>query len=66
MPGTPSGGKKAARTIKELYGADFFKEIASLGGRARVPKGFAVNPDLARSAGAKGGRISKRRAKKAA
>ena len=35
-----------------------------MGGKAKVPKGFAKNPDLARLAGAKGGKISKRKSTK--
>ncbi|GAA1053945.1 hypothetical protein GCM10009570_25340 [Dietzia natronolimnaea] len=60
MPGTKSGGKKAALTIKEIYGRNFYREIGTAGGRVRGVKGFAVNPELARIAGAKGGRISRR------
>ena len=56
MAGTISGGKLAAKTNKEKYGEDFYK--------AKVPKGFAKNPDLARLAGAKGGKISKRKSTK--
>lgn len=36
------------------------EEVGRLGGRKKVPKGFAVNRELARKAGAKGGKISKR------
>ena len=32
------------------------KEIQRKGGKARVKKGFGVNPDLARQAGSKGGK----------
>lgn len=67
MAGTKLGGKRAAATNKARYGADFYKRTGSLGGQIKgVVKGFAANPELARIAGAKGGRISKRRAKKAA
>lgn len=61
MAGTLKGGKKAAATIKAKYGEDFYRIQGALGGRANVPKGFGVNPELARIAGAKGGRISRKR-----
>ena len=60
MPGTVQGGKLAAKTNKEKYGDDFYKLMGQSGGKAKVPKGFAKNPELARLAGAKGGKISKR------
>ena len=56
MAGTKEGGKKAARTNLERHGADFFKEIGRKGGKRTGKKGFALNPALARIAGAKGGR----------
>lgn len=65
MAGTLEGGKLAAKTNRELYGKDYYKEIGRLGGlkgKANgVVKGFGANPELARTAGAKGGRISRRR-----
>ena len=64
MPGTISGGKLAAKTNKEKYGEDFYKLMGQMGGKAKVTKGFAKNPDLARLAGAKGGKISKRKSTK--
>ena len=64
MAGTISGGKLAAKTNKEKYGEDFYKLMGQMGGKAKVPKGFAKNPDLARLAGAKGGKISKRKSTK--
>ena len=63
MPGTKAGGRKAARTNKELYGDKFYQEIGRKGGRNGHTGGFASNLELARTAGAKGGRISKRGAK---
>ena len=60
MPGTPKGGKKAATTNIEKYGPDFYREIGRKGGRNGHTGGFAANPILAKIAGAKGGRISKR------
>jgi len=61
MPGTKEGGAKCATTIKAKYGADYYTAIGTKGGKAKVPKGFAVNRELARLAGAKGGKISKRK-----
>lgn len=60
MAGTKEGGRKAAITNKAKYGADFYKELGAKGGRNGHTGGFAANPELARIAGAKGGRISKR------
>ena len=60
MSGSVKGGKKAARTNKEKYGESFYKNIGAEGGKAKVAKGFSLNSELARVAGAKGGRISKR------
>lgn len=60
MPGTRSGGLKAARTNKQKYGKDFYKINGRKGGIAKVPKGFALDPALAIAAGAKGGSISRR------
>lgn len=60
MAGTKLGGQKAAITNKTRHGKDFYANIGKKGGQAKVPKGFAANPELARRAGAKGGRISRR------
>lgn len=60
MVGTKAGGLKAAATNKKRHGKDFFKKIGSKGGQNGHTGGFASNPELARTAGAKGGRISKR------
>lgn len=64
MPGNRIGGKRAAKRNKDLYGDDFYARIGAKGGKATGMKGFAVNRDLARKAGAIGGRKS-RRGKKA-
>jgi hypothetical protein len=61
MAGTITGGKNAAKTNKERYGEGFYAEIGALGGRKGRTGGFYANRELARIAGAKGGRISKRR-----
>ena len=64
MPGTRAGGKKASKTNKELYGEDFYSRIGARGGRnGRGPNykgGFAANRELAKIAGAIGGRKSRR------
>ena len=63
MAGTKIGGVKAAQVNKEKYGENFYHTIGAKGGSVKVPKGFAVNLDLASRAGAIGGAISKRRPK---
>lgn len=60
MPGTKAGGLKAGQTNFKKYGKDFYKIIGSKGGRNGHTGGFAANPALARVAGAKGGRMSRR------
>lgn len=60
MAGTVAGGKKAATANKALYGADFYARIGAMGGKKGHTGGFFANRELARIAGAKGGRISKR------
>lgn len=66
MAGTREGGKATRETNYKKYGRDFYKRIGAIGGSNAVkPKGFAVNRELARIAGAKGGRVSKRNGKKA-
>lgn len=62
MAGTKAGGQKAAATNLERHGKDFYREIGAKGGRNGHTGGFASNPELAKIAGAKGGRISKRKA----
>jgi general stress protein YciG len=61
MGGTVEGGRKAAATTKALHGDDFYKRIGAVGGSKQGPKGFALNRERARLAGAKGGRISRRK-----
>lgn len=60
MAGTKAGGFKAAQTNKIKYGHDFYAEIGRKGGRNGHTGGFAANPELAKIAGAIGGRKSKR------
>ena len=60
MAGTKSGGQKAAETNRKKYGPEFYRNIGRKGGKNGHTGGFAANPELAKIAGAKGGRISKR------
>ena len=65
MAGSKTGGKRAAQTIKERYGEDFYQRIGKLSNASwekngRMPRGFAANPELASLAGRKAGKISKR------
>lgn len=61
MAGTIEGGRKASETNKKRYGKDFYKRIAAIGGKAKVPKGFALmDREKVVQAGAKGGTISRR------
>jgi general stress protein YciG len=60
MAGTVHGGKTAAATNKAKYGKDFYARIGAMGGKKGTTGGFAANRELARIAGAKGGRISRR------
>lgn len=61
MAGTKAGGKRAAETNKRVHGEDFYKRIGAIGGKLGRTGGFAANRELARIAGAKGGRISRRK-----
>lgn len=61
MAGTKAGGVKAAQTNKTRHGSDFYAKIGARGGKKGTTGGFAANRELARLAGAKGGRISRRR-----
>lgn len=60
MAGTKAGGQKAAATNKKIYGSEFYREIGRIGGKRGHTGGFFANPELAKIAGAKGGRKSKR------
>lgn len=68
MAGTVSGGKAAAKKNLE-NDPDFYRKIAKKAQESykkkqalgiAKPRGFAANRELARSAGAKGGTISRR------
>ena len=60
MAGTKEGGKKAAEENKKRYGKNFYANIGRKGGKAGHTGGFAADPELARRAGAIGGKKSKR------
>jgi general stress protein YciG len=60
MAGTKAGGQAAASTNKNKYGADFYAKIGAKGGKQGHTGGFFANRELARLAGAQGGRISRR------
>lgn len=60
MAGTKAGAIKASETNRKRHGEDFYKRIGAMGGRNGHTGGFAANPELAKLAGAKGGKISKR------
>lgn len=59
MAGTKAGGLKAkAKNLAK--DPNFYARIGAKGGKNGTTGGFAANPELARIAGAKGGRISRR------
>lgn len=60
MAGTKAGGAKARETNKKKYGKDFYARIGSMGGKLGRTGGFYANRELAREAGRRGGRISRR------
>lgn len=57
MAGTKAGGLKAAATNKAKYGKGFYSRIGKKGGQNGRTGGFYNNPELARHAGQKGGKI---------
>lgn len=65
MAGTKAGGKAAAATNKAKYGPDFYAKIGAKGGKLGRTGGFFANRELARLAGQRGGRISRRTKKTA-
>ncbi len=60
MAGTKEGGRKAAEANKKKYGSDFYAKIGAKGGKKGTTGGFFANRELAREAGRKGGKISRR------
>ncbi len=65
MAGTKAGGVKAAETNKKKHGADFYAKIGAKGGALGTTGGFYADRELARKAGALGGKISRRTKKSA-
>lgn len=61
MAGTKAGGILARNSNYARHGRDFYKRIGAKGGANGNTGGFAANRELARTAGAKGGRISRRK-----
>jgi len=61
MAGTMAGGKKAAKKNIEKD-PQFYAKIGAKGGKLGHTGGFAANRELARTAGAIGGRRSRRTA----
>jgi general stress protein YciG len=59
MAGNKTGGKLAAKKNLERD-PDFYAKIGAMGGKKGHTGGFFANRDLARVAGQKGGRISRR------
>lgn len=60
MSGTKAGAARAAATNRARHGADFYVRIGRKGGQNGHTGGFAANRELAREAGRRGGRISRR------
>ena len=60
MAGNKLGGAKSRDTIVYLYGYGHYSRIGRLGGLKSRGGGFAYDPELARIAGSKGGKASKR------
>lgn len=60
MAGTKIGGQRAAATNKLKYGLDFYARIGAIGGKKGHTGGFFADRELARRAGAIGGRKSRR------
>lgn len=60
MAGTKEGGRKAAETNLKKHGKDFYARIGAKGGHNGHTGGFFANRELAKLAGQKGGKISRR------
>lgn len=61
MAGTKAGGQRAAQTNKTRYGLNFYEIIGARGGHASTTGGFYKNRELAKLAGQRGGKASRRR-----
>ena len=64
MAGTIAGGRKAAQTNKIRYGESFYSRIGWCGGKNGKTGGFYADRNLARIAGEKGGKMSRRKPNK--
>lgn len=62
MAGTKAGAKKAAATMLDKYGADYYRNIGRISGSQCRPETryFHKHPKVAQLAGVRGGKISKR------
>jgi general stress protein YciG len=60
MAGSVAGGVKCAATNKKKYGENYYKKIGAIGGQIGTTGGFWANRELAKKAGSKGGRLSRR------
>lgn len=61
MVGTRLGGLKARDTFYKKFGKDYYANMGRKGGKASfADKGFAKNPKLAKEAGARAGKRSKK------
>lgn len=68
MAGSKASGLKAAETIKEKFGDDYYQNIGAIGGKKGTAdgtiKGFAaMSPEKRAAAGAIGGSRSRRKPK---
>lgn len=66
MAGSKIGGLKAKESNLREHGQDFYERIGGLGGKKTKadgckPKGFAADPNRARTAGTLGGQRSSRK-----
>ncbi len=60
MAGTKAGGQKTKATNKAKYGDDFYQNIGKVGGKAKVPKGFALmDKDRLSAISKKGGSVKR-------
>lgn len=62
MGGTIEGGLQTAKTVKQVYGSDYYQRVGRLGGRAfHKVRGFqGMSMDKVRAAGRKGGALSRK------
>lgn len=60
MAGTVEGGRKAAASNKQRYGADFYRQIGKAGGHKSKGGGFAFDHERAVYWGKVGGKAPRR------